>query len=299
MSSLAYTRSGQGVPLVLLHGIGSSRQAWDPVVPALARQFDVIAVDLPGFGDSPQAQADPATQAQADPATQAQAGPAALARAVASLLAELGVTEPHLAGNSLGGWVALELAVICPPASVTLLSPAGLWRRDAPLYSRASLRASRWLTRHAAGPLFRLVNYRLGRVLVLGQTHGHPIRLTPGYARAAISAMGTCPGFDATLAATTRSRYLAAGSLGAPVTVAFGSRDVLLPRRQARQLGQLPPGTKAETLPGCGHVPMADDPAAVAALISRTAAVRTPMPLCCLVASKDSASDNVTASWWP
>ncbi len=52
VSSLAFTRSGTGAPLVLLHGIGLSRQAWDPVVPALARHFDVIAVDLPGFGGS-------------------------------------------------------------------------------------------------------------------------------------------------------------------------------------------------------------------------------------------------------
>ena len=48
----AYSRSGQGEPLVLLHGIGSSRDAWDAVVPALAERFDVIAVDLPGFGAS-------------------------------------------------------------------------------------------------------------------------------------------------------------------------------------------------------------------------------------------------------
>jgi pimeloyl-ACP methyl ester carboxylesterase len=258
MSSLAYTRSGQGAPLVLLHGIGMSRQAWDPVVPALARHFDVIAVDLPGFGDSPQPLAAPA--------------PAALARAVAVLLAELGVTEPHVAGNSLGGWVALELAAVVPVGSLTLLSPAGLWRRNTPAYCRVSLRASRWLTRHAAGLLSRLVDYRLGRALVLGQTHGHPTRLTPGYARAAIRAMGTCPGFDATLAATATRRCLASTPMGAPVTVAFGSRDILLPRRQARHLDQLPPATREEALPGCGHVPMADDPAAVAALISRTAA---------------------------
>ena len=69
-SSLAYTRSGSGAPLVLLHGIGLNRQSWNPVVPALARQFDVIAVDLPGFGDSA-------------PATPAEAGPRALAEAVA------------------------------------------------------------------------------------------------------------------------------------------------------------------------------------------------------------------------
>ena len=97
--------------------------------------------------------------------------------------------------------MALELAGIRPVASLTLLSPAGLWR-GSPLYHRASLRVTRWLTQHAARPLSRLVSYRLGRALVLGQTHGRPSRLTPGYARAAIRAMGTCPGFDAALRAS-------------------------------------------------------------------------------------------------
>ena len=256
MPSLAYTRSGAGAPLVLLHGIGLDRRSWDPVVPALARHFDVIAVDLPGFGGSAPGQADPA----------------GLAEAVAGLLAELGVTSPHLAGNSLGGWVALELAALRPVASLTLLSPAGLWKRHTPRYCRVSLRASRWLARHGAGPLSRLVRFRLGRVLALGQTHGRPAGLTPAYARTAIQAMGTCPGFEATLAATARRRFLATIPIGAPATVAFGSRDVLLLPRQSRHLDQLPAGTKAETLPGCGHVPMADDPAAVAELITRTAA---------------------------
>ena len=258
-SSLAYTRSGSGAPLVLLHGIGLNRRSWDPVVPALARQFDVIAVDLPGFGDS----------ALASPA---QAGPRALAEAVAGLLTELGVTTPHLAGNSLGGWVALELGAIRPMASVTLLDPAGLWKGDAPLYCRISLRTSRWLARHATRLLCRLVNYRLGRALVLGQTHGHPTRLTPAYAREAVTSMGTCTGFEATLAATARCRYLATAPLTAPLTLAFGSRDVLLLPRQSRHVDQLPPGTQAETLPGGGHVPMANAPAAAAELITRTAA---------------------------
>jgi pimeloyl-ACP methyl ester carboxylesterase len=266
MSPLAFTRSGTGAPLVLLPGIGLSRQSWDPVVPALARHFDVIAVDLPGFGDSGP------VPAETEPL------PAALAAAVAGLLGELGITVPHVAGNSLGGWVALELAAIRPVASLTLLSPAGLWRRDAPVYCRVSLRATRWLTRHAAGLLSRLVRYRLGRALAFGQTHGRPTRLTPGYARAAIQEMGTCPGFDATLAATAGRRFLATAPIGAPVTVAFGGRDFLLLRRQSRHLDQLPPGTQAETLPGCGHVPMADDPGAVAALIDRTAARARTLP---------------------
>ena len=262
MTALAHTRTGAGAPLVLLHGIGSSRRAWDPVIPALAERFDVIAVDLPGFGDS-----EPLPPG-------AEPRPAALAAAVAGLLDDLGIGSPHVAGNSLGGSVALELAGIRPVASLALLSPAGLWRGNVPLYDRASLQASRWLARHAAVLLSRLVNYRLGRALVLGQTHGRPFRITPGYARTAIQALGTCPGFDATLKATTRG-YRSGPAIGAPVTVAFGSRDLLL-RRRSRHLGELPPGTRPGSLPHCGHVPMADNPAAVTALITAAGARGRP-----------------------
>jgi pimeloyl-ACP methyl ester carboxylesterase len=258
MSPLATTCSGTGAPLVLLHALGLSRRSWDPVMPALAARFAVIAVDLPGFGDS------------APRPEPGEVPPAALAQSVADLLDDLGITNPHLVGNSLGGWVALELASRRPVASVTLLSPAGLWPRNTPRYDRISLRASRWLARHATGLPYRLVASRLGRTLVLGQTHGHPMRLSAEYARAAVTELGRCPGFDAALAGTAKRHFVATGPITAPVTVAFGSRDLLL-RRGSRRLGQLPPQTRTEALPGCGHVPIADDPAAVAALIIRAA----------------------------
>jgi pimeloyl-ACP methyl ester carboxylesterase len=261
MTALAYTRAGAGAPLVLLHGIGSSRHAWDPVLPALGGRFDVIAVDLPGFGGS------------GPLPPEVEPRPAALAAAVAGLLDDLGITAPHVAGNSLGGWVALELAGLRPVASLALLSPAGLWRGNMPLYDQATLRASRWLARHAAGLLSRLVSHCLGRALVLGQTHGRPFHITPGYARMAIRALGTCPGFGPTMKATVRP-YRSGPPIGAPVTVAFGSRDLVLLRHQSRHLGELPPGTRLETLPRCGHVPMADDPAAVTALITAASARR-------------------------
>jgi pimeloyl-ACP methyl ester carboxylesterase len=262
MTALAHTRTGAGEPLVLLHGIGSSRHAWEPVIPALAERFDVVAVDLPGFGDS-----EPLPP-------EVEPRPAALAAAVAGLLDDLGITTPHVAGNSLGGWVALELAGIRPVGSLALLSPAGLWRGSVPLYQRASLRATRWMSQHAAGALSRLVSYRLGRALVLGQLQGRPFRVSPGYARTAIRAMGACPGFDATMKASATG-YRAGPPIGAPVTVAFGSRDHLLVRR-SRQLGELPPGTRRAALPRCGHVPMADDPAAVAAFIIAASARGRP-----------------------
>lgn len=253
---LAYTRAGAGDPLVLLHGIGMSRRVWDPVLAALAESFDVIAIDLPGHGESSAV----ALPAALDPAT--------IAVAVGELLDELAVTTPHLVGNSLGGWTALELAALRPAASVTLLSPAGLWRKYPPLYCRVSLRASRWLARRLKRPLSWLVSWRLGRFVVLGQTHGRPARVSAEAARRTIHDMGTCPGFQPALKATARIRYLARVPVSCPVTVAFGSRDWLLRPRQSRHLDQLPASCKVASLPRCGHVPMGDDPAAVAGLIT-------------------------------
>jgi len=259
MTALAFTRSGAGAPMVLLHGLGFSRRSWDPVVPALAEHFDVLAVDLPGFGNSP-------------PLAGVTPVPAALAATVAGLLDDLGIGSAHIVGNSLGGWVALELAQIRAVTSVTLLSPAGLWKGGTPLYCRASLRASRWLTAHAGGALSRLVNHRLGRILALGQSVGRPSRMSPDQARVVIHDVGTAPGFEATLQATYPRRYVRGRVIDAPVTVTFGSRDRLLLPHQSRHLDELPPGTHVEALPGCGHVPMTDDPAAVVGLITASAA---------------------------
>ena len=260
VSATGYSRSGQGEPLVLLHGLGSSRAAWDAIVPALSQRFDVIAVDLPGFG------------ASAPLPAGTEPSPAELATAVAGMLNDLGIDRPHLVGNSLGGWVTMELAKTRPVRSVTLLSPAGLWRGGTPLYCRVTLRLSRWLARHARPALSTIVFTRPGRVLVLGQIFGHPARLTAAQARSALHELGTCPGFDAALKATRRRRIRGAQQVTAPVTVAFGSRDLVLLRHQSRNLGELPPGTQSAALPGCGHLPMTDDPARVTDLIVTSAA---------------------------
>ena len=131
-SRLAFDRTGQGEPLVLLHGQGFSRRSFDPVVPLLAAERDVIAVDLPGHGESPR-QPKGAGNAPRD-----------LAVAVGELLDELGLTTAHVAGNSSGGWVALELGRSGRARTVTALAPAGLWRRSAaPLHIRAGMRQSR------------------------------------------------------------------------------------------------------------------------------------------------------------
>jgi pimeloyl-ACP methyl ester carboxylesterase len=267
MADLAYARLGSGRPLVLLHGLGCSRRQWNAVVPALAADFDVLAVDLPGSGDSPPL------------AAGVEATPAVLADVVADLLDALGVGPAHLVGNSLGGWVALELAGRRATASVTLISPAGLWAARTPLYCTVSLRATRWLTSHAPRLLSRLVGTRIGRLAALGQTFGSPTRVTAAEARAAIHDMGTGAGFGAALQGTADIHYEATRPITAPVTVAFGSRDHLLLPHQSRVLTELPPGTVVGRLPGVGHVPAAVDAPAVLALVAAsTGRAARPVP---------------------
>jgi pimeloyl-ACP methyl ester carboxylesterase len=157
-----------------------------------------------------------------------------------------------------------------------LLSPAGLWPRSTPLYNRLSLRATRWLARHWSKPLTRFVTHSFGRVLLLRQTLGRPSRISSDLARTMVWDMATSPGFDATLDATLDRHYQAGSALDVPITVAFGSRDLLL-RRRSRHVEQLPPGARVEILRGCGHVPMSDDPPAVVALI-RAAVDACPDP---------------------
>jgi pimeloyl-ACP methyl ester carboxylesterase len=260
-STLAYGRSGSGEPLVLLHGLGSSRHAWDPVIPLLTDRFDVIAVDLPGFGQS------------APLARHAEPHPAAIAAAVDATLCDLRIDAPHVAGNSLGGWVALELAAIRPVGSITLLSPAGLWRDRTPVYNRISLTTLRALARFGRPVVSPLTRIPAARWVMFRQIVGRPTAMSAMQARRAIADMGSAPGFAATMRASLPRSYTARGEIDAPISLSFGSRDCLLLPHQSRHVEQLPAHTRMVPLRGTGHVPMTDDPTAVASLISETVAV--------------------------
>src|SRR4249919_3399847 len=124
--ALAHARTGSGETLVLVHGTGSQRQMWDPVLERLAAQRDVIALDLPGFGESP---------ALSEPVVR----PERYADAIAELLDELGVATAHVAGNSLGGGVALVLGARGRARSVTALSPIGFWTPQEADFCRRSI----------------------------------------------------------------------------------------------------------------------------------------------------------------
>jgi len=244
---LAYDRRGAGATLVLLHPLGADRHVWSPVSDRLAGERDVIAVDLPGFGDSP------ALDMNGRPT------PAALADAVAAFLDGLELADGyHVAGNSLGGWVALELAAAGRARSVTAIAPAGLWAE--PLARKRGL--TRILARAADPFLPALTRTAAGRRLALGGTVADPSRVPPLDALRLVRAYATAPGFEAVNAAMRATRFTGLELIRVPVTLAWAERDRLVTRP-----ARIPSTVRNVELPGVGHVPMWDAPDLVASLL--------------------------------
>jgi pimeloyl-ACP methyl ester carboxylesterase len=234
---------------VLVHTLGTDHRMWDPVLDALARERDVIAVDMPGFGASPALSGD----------GDAAAAPARLATAIAGFLAaELGVERPHVAGNSLGGWVALELALQGAARSVTAIAPAGLWRGGLAPKRYAARRLARTLL--PALPL--LMAAPAARRAALTATVAHPERIPAAAARRLVRAYAVAPGFEAASNAMRAGAFEGLARIEVPVTLAWPECDRLVARPAA-----LPPQVRNVPLPGAGHMPTWDDPAAVARVL--------------------------------
>lgn len=249
--SLSHHRGGTGEPLLLLHGIGSQWQMWEPVLPALEAEHDVLAVDMPGFGGSP----------LLPPGTTPD--PEGLADALEAWLDGLGVGRAHVAGNSLGGWVALELAKRGRTLSACALSPAGFWTTAEQRYATISLRVS-----HAAataiGPRAEtlLASPRV-RKASNAQLMAHADRLTPQEAAGALQNLAASPGWKVTLDAMGKRTFTGGADVRGPVTIAWGQKDRLLVPRQAERARAQLPQARHIWLTDCGHVPTWDGPEVV------------------------------------
>ncbi|MGP4084976.1 alpha/beta fold hydrolase [Streptomyces sp. KR55] len=253
--TVSYARVGTGAPLLLLHGIGHHRQVWDPVIPALAPERDVIAVDLPGCGESP---ALPAGLAHDLPSMTA---------VLTALCEALDVERPHVAGNSLGGLLALQLGRDRLARSVTALSPAGFWSAVERRYAFGVLMTMRQIAQRMPVPVVeRLARPALGRTLLTSTIYARPARRSPEAVVAETLALARAEGFSETLR-TGRDVQFTDDVPGIPVTVAWGSRDRLLVPRQGVRAKYVIPRARLVRLPGCGHVPMNDDPALVARVL--------------------------------
>jgi len=245
-STLAYDRTGTGEALVLVHPLGADRGVWEPVLDLLAPRHDVIAMDMPGFGESPELPEDlPAT-------------PSGIAAEVASTLDAAGVGRAHVAGISLGAWVALEFAKTDRCLSVTGVCPAGFWAR--PLGPRPETRRA---TALALVPLLRpLLRTERGRRLVLGGAIAHPERVPAAAAYRLVRAYACSPGFVRANAEMRSAVFERFEDIRAPITLAWGEHD-----RLVRPPRNVAPGVRTALLRDCGHVPTWDDPQQVASVI--------------------------------
>ena len=247
MAGVEYVRQGSGEPLLLVHGLGGDRITWKPVLDGLADDFDVIAVDLPGVGASPALPSD------------RRPTPRALAEVLAGLLDELGIVSAHVAGNSLGGWIALELALLGRARTVTALCAAGMWSQALAPRPELPVRRFGGLIAPTLGLVMAppAVRRRLMSLFV-----ANPDRVPRKDAGRMAASYIAAPGYEATNREMRADRFRGAAEIDVPVTLVWGEHDRLIrPRDPGIK------GARTVVLEGCGHVPTWDDPELVTQVI--------------------------------
>lgn len=249
---LAHDRHGEGPPLVLVHFLGGHRHVWRPLLPRLTEGRSVIAVDLPGFGESRPLPGSPTL--------------ARLTAAVAATIADLGLERPAVAGLSLGGGVAIELARAGVVGSAVAISPIGFATTPEMAFAKASLRATHAASRAIAGQVDRLAPQATLRAALGAQMFAKPWAVPAEEAAGLVRSMAHSPGTLPVLRAAM-GQEIVGGGLMAPLTVAWGQRDALLLPRQGRRAVERLSYAKLVPLAGCGHVPLWDDPIRVAQTI--------------------------------
>lgn len=262
-AALHVVRSGSGEPLLLLHGMGSSRRDFAEIEPALAKHFQVFNLDLPGVGQSRHLDERPTV--------------AAITDAVERTLDAQDLDTVHALGNSLGARVALELARRGRARSVVSIAPSGLNVLPERAYQGGGMALARLVMRVAAPALEPLSRHTLGRTVLL-----LPLKARP-WATSREEALGARDGF-----ADSRDFWRTLlwglmldlprgmGRIDVPVTLVQGTADWISSGQTLRYL-PLIPGSRFTPLLAAGHAPQSDRPKTLVRLVQETAAAaKTP-----------------------
>jgi pimeloyl-ACP methyl ester carboxylesterase len=252
---IRYLAAGEGPPVVLLHGAGDNALDWQWVMPALAATYRVYAPDLPGSPDSARPAAD--------------YSPAFFERFVAAFVDALGIGRATLVGNSLGGLIALRLALSEPEraGALVLVDSAGLGRAVNPTFTSVNIPG----LGEAALPFWRTpvgaYQRAWGRTALL---FAHPPRSVPREWLAEQCRLALSPGYLEAHLTVLRALVDPAGQrevlvdqlplLKIPTLVVWGARDRVFPQSQAKEaVAQLPEGSLS-LVPECGHMPHVECP---------------------------------------
>jgi pimeloyl-ACP methyl ester carboxylesterase len=251
---------GSGSPVVFVHGLSGSWQNWLEQVPVFARDHRVIAFDLPGFG---------ASEMPAEKISICGYG-----RFVNTLLDELGVSSAALVGNSMGGFIGVELAIRFPERveRLVLVSAAGLsieyLRNERALAVLGAMENrlaaySGWLATRSDA----LARRPGARRMIFGIVAHRPDRLPGPLVAEQVRGSGK-PGFVPALDALTDYRIRdRLGEVACPTLIVWGAEDKLVPARDADEFARLIPNARKVVWPETGHVAMLERPAAFNALL--------------------------------
>jgi pimeloyl-ACP methyl ester carboxylesterase len=260
-------RGGSGEPLVLIHGGGGTRRLWRTTLPLLEPHHEVLAVTLAGHFGGPEI-------------GESGASVDALVDAVERDMDEAGFDTAHVAGGSLGGWVALELGRRGRARSVVAIAPAGGWEQGS-----REVRRVVWIYRTlvtGSRLLGRLAHFAAGRPrlrrLAAWHHFAHAERISPDdfeyMIAAAVGAPSLLEGLTWALTAPGAENL---HEISCPVLLAFPETDHILPRRRyGDRIVAAIPHAEVVDLPGVGHAAMVDDPELVARTIIRFTARHTP-----------------------
>ena len=249
-------RGGSGPPLVLLHGFVDTWRTWELVLPALEREHDVLAVTLAGHAGGPPIEGEVTGDVLAD--------------AVERAMDEAGFELAHLAGNSLGGYVALQLAARGRARTVVALAPAGGWAddsyREVLAFQATLLDTAKAVAPHADAILATPAGRRRAtQGLTVNYDHIPPELL----AHNLLAVAGTDAGAAMIEHALSAGWPLDAERIACPVRIVWGTEDRLLPwpSAAARYRSDWLPHADWVVLDGVGHAPQLDVPLETAQLI--------------------------------
>lgn len=246
---MSHQQFGSGKPLLLVHGLGSTWRTWEPILDGLSALRRVVAVDLPGFGDTPPLGGEVTI--------------ASLADAITSFIDTEGLAGVDLVGSSVGARLVMELARRHVGGSTVALDPGGFWTPRQLRFFGASIKASIRLVRLLQPVAPTLAGTAVGRTALMSQLSARPWALPPELVLRELRTWAQAPSYDALLDALVHGpdqEGAPRGSIPGRLVIGWGRQDrVVTPSQAAFAIARFP-DAELHWFDSCGHFPMWDQP---------------------------------------
>lgn len=254
--AMNYIQMGKGKPLLLIHGLGGSFQSWNPIVTALAAHRKIIAIDLPGSGETPPSEGEVSFSA--------------LCNDVTTFIMTHNLQGIDVVGSSMGARIVLELSrrggIV---GSVVALDPGGFWNTFEKLIFYVSMNISILLVRVFHSMIDKISYSPFLKRILLSQFSYAPANLPPETVQHELRNFVKAKTFDKLLFSLTFGKQQQGMNRKQefPITIVWGKQDRVCFKNQAKRAMKLFPKAHLVWLEKCGHYPHWDRPAATVEII--------------------------------